>query len=273
MQSRNGTGGNGTGGNGAGNGSVHDQGGVYQGGVHQGGFWARISRHQPGLLIGLSVIAGLLFGFVELAGEVMEGETFAFDKRILLVLRDPVNPELPGGPWWLARMAKDITSLGSTTVLAILTVAALGFLVLLRKRAAALLVLASIGGGGALSTVLKRLFDRARPDLVPHGDEVLSASFPSGHAMLSAVVYLTLGALLAQFVEGRRTKAYLLIWAMLLTLAIGSSRVYLGVHWPTDVLAGWSVGAAWAALCWMIAEWLQRRGAVEQDRPETAVGR
>jgi undecaprenyl-diphosphatase len=225
------------------------------------------------MLIGMSVVAGLLFGFVELAGEVMEGETSAFDKRLLLALRDPLNPEQPGGPWWLARVARDITSLGSTTILTIVTIATLGFLLLLHKRAAALLVLVSIGGGGTLSTLLKMLFDRARPDLVPHGDQVISASFPSGHAMQSAVVYLTLGALLTQFVEGRRTKAYLLIWAMLLTFVIGSSRVYLGVHWPTDVLAGWSVGAAWAALCWMVAEWLQRRGAVEQDRPEATAGR
>ncbi|AWB08628.1 phosphoesterase (plasmid) [Azospirillum humicireducens] len=239
----------------------------------RGGFWARVSRHQLGMLVGMSVIAGLLFGFVELAGKVMEGETSAFDKRLLLALRDPLNPDQPGGPWWLARMARDITSLGSTTILTIVTVATLGFLLLLHKRAAALLVLVSVGGGGTLSTLLKMLFDRARPDLVPHGDQVISASFPSGHAMQSAVVYLTLGALLAQFVEGRRTKAYLLTWAMLLTLVIGSSRVYLGVHWPTDVLAGWSVGAAWAAFCWMIAEWLQRRGAVEQDRPEATAGR
>lgn len=239
----------------------------------RGGFWARVSRHQLGMLIGMSVVAGLLFGFVELAGEVMEGETSAFDKRLLLALRDPLNPDQPGGPWWLARVARDITSLGSTTVLTIVTVATLGFLLLLHKRAAALLVLVSIGGGGTLSTLLKMLYDRARPDLVPHGDQVLSASFPSGHAMQSAVVYLTLGALMSQFVEGRRTKAYLLTWAMLLTLVIGSSRVYLGVHWPTDVLAGWSVGAAWAAFCWMVAEWLQRRGAVEQDRPEATAGR
>ena len=239
----------------------------------RGGFWARMGRHQLGMLIGMSVVAGLLFGFVELAGEVMEGETSAFDKRLLLALRDPLNPDQPGGPWWLARVARDITSLGSTTILTIVTVATLGFLLLLHKRAAALLVLVSIGGGGTLSTLLKMMFDRARPDLVPHGDQVISASFPSGHAMQSAVVYLTLGALLTQFVEGRRTKAYLLTWAMLLTLVIGSSRVYLGVHWPTDVLAGWSVGAAWGAFCWMIADWLQRRGAVEQDRPEVTAGR
>ncbi|PWC39873.1 phosphoesterase [Azospirillum sp. TSO35-2] len=232
--------------------------------------WSRLGRHQLGLLIGLSLSAGLLFGFAELAGEVMEGETSTFDRAVLLALRNPLDPDQPGGPWWLARVARDLTALGSTTVLTLVTIATLGFLLLLRKRAAALLVLVSIGGGGVLSSVLKALFDRARPDLVPHGDQVISASFPSGHAMLSAVVYLTLGALIGQFVRGRRIKAYLLVWAMVLTLVIGSSRVYLAVHWPTDVLAGWCVGAAWAALCWIIAEWLQRRGAVEQDQPEPA---
>lgn len=239
----------------------------------ENGFWARLSRHQLGLLVGLSLSAGLLFAFVELAGEVLEGETLAFDKTILLALRSAADPNEPGGPWWLARMARDITSLGSTTILTLTTVAALGFLLLLRKRAAALLVLVSVGGGMTLSSTLKALVGRARPDLVPHGDIVVTASFPSGHAMLSAIVYLTLGALLAQFVAGRRVKAYLLVCAMLLTLLVGASRVYLAVHWPTDVLAGWCVGAAWAALCWIVAEWLQRRGAVEPETGEAVAQR
>lgn len=239
----------------------------------ENGFWARLSRHQLGLLVGLSLSAGLLFAFVELAGEVLEGETLAFDKTILLALRSAADPNEPGGPWWLARMARDITSLGSTTILTLMTVAALGFLLLLRKRGAALLVLVSVGGGMTLSSTLKALVGRARPDLVPHGDIVVTASFPSGHAMLSAIVYLTLGALLAQFVAGRRVKAYLLVCAMLLTLLVGASRVYLAVHWPTDVLAGWCVGAAWAALCWIVAEWLQRRGAVEPDHGEAVAQR
>ncbi len=231
----------------------------------ENGFWARLGQHQLGLLVGLAVVAGLLFAFAELAGEVLEGETLAFDKALLLALRDAADPDRPAGPWWLAQVARDITALGSTTVLVLTTAATLGFLLLLHKRGVALLVLVSVGGGLALSSGLKVLVGRARPDLVPHGDVVVTASFPSGHAMLSAVVYLTLGALLAQFVAGRRLKAYLLVCAMLLTLLVGISRVYLAVHWPTDVLAGWCVGAAWAALCWVVAEWLRRRGAVEQD--------
>jgi undecaprenyl-diphosphatase len=138
---------------------------------------------------------------------------------------------------------------------------------LARKRGAALLVLASVGGGALLSTLLKLSFERPRPDLVPHAVAVYTASFPSGHAMLSAVTYLTLGTLLARIQPRRRLRAYIVAVAVLLTLLVGTSRVYLGVHWPTDVLAGWCLGAAWAMLCWAVALWLQRRGRVEADTP------
>ena len=115
-----------------------------------------------------------------------------------------------------------------------------------------------------LVDVLKQIFERGRPDLVPHAVQVFSASFPSGHATLSAVTYLTLGALVARLAPHRLAKAYVLGVAIVLTLLVGTSRVYLGVHWPTDVLAGWCVGAAWAIACWLVAVWLQRRGKVEK---------
>src|SRR6185295_10548936 len=117
----------------------------------------------------------------------------------------------------------------------------------------------AIVGGALISTALKSGFSRLRPDLVPHADLVNSASFPSGHAMSSAVVYLTLGALLTRLRPERRLKVFLLTIAVTLTLIIGMTRVYLGVHWPTDVLAGWCLGAAWAMLCWAVALWLQRK--------------
>jgi undecaprenyl-diphosphatase len=115
-----------------------------------------------------------------------------------------------------------------------------------------------------LSTGLKMGFERPRPDLVPHATQVYTASFPSGHAMLSAVTYLTLGALLSRVQRRRRVKAFFLGLALTLTLLIGLSRVYLGVHWPSDVLAGWCIGAAWASLCWFVALQLQRSGQVEE---------
>ncbi|MCW2244092.1 phosphatase PAP2 family protein [Azospirillum canadense] len=229
------------------------------------GFLARLGRHELTLLLGVAVAAGLILSFALLAGEVMEGETAAFDRAVLMALRVAGDPAVPLGPAWLQNAARDITALGSIAVLSLITAIALGFLLLQGKRGAAALVLLAVGGGMTLSSLMKDQIGRARPDLVPHGDVVFTASFPSGHSLLSAVVYLTLGAMLARFVQGRRQKAYVLVVAIGLTLLIGCSRVYLGVHWPTDVLAGWCLGAAWASLFWMVALWLQRRGAVEPD--------
>ena len=235
------------------------------------GFWTRLGRHELTLLVGMAVSAGLILAFALLAGEVIEGETAAFDRAVLLALRVAGDPETPLGPPWLRNAARDVTALGSITVLSLVTAVALGFLLLQGKRGASLLVLLSVGGGMAISGLLKNQIGRERPDLVPHGDIVFTASFPSGHSLLSAVVFLTLGAMLARFVEGKRQKAYVLVVAMTVTLLVGCSRVYLGVHWPTDVLAGWCVGAGWAALCWLVALWLQRRGAVEPEDETEAV--
>jgi undecaprenyl-diphosphatase len=211
------------------------------------------------------LLAVALLGFGWLAAAVPEGGTDGFDRAVMLALRNPADRADPIGPAWLEHAARDLTSLGSVTVLALVSLAAVGFLCMVRRRATAVLVLASVGGGMLLSTLLKNVFGRARPDLVPHGVEVHTLSFPSGHAMLSAATYLTLGALLARVRPHPRVKAYLLAVAAVLTVLIGASRVHLGVHWPSDVLAGWCVGSAWALLCWMVAVWLQRRGKVEPD--------
>ena len=96
--------------------------------------------------------------------------------------------------------------------------------------------------------------------------EVYTASFPSGHSMMAAVTYLTLAALIARVQPTRALKVYVLTLAVLVTVAVGVSRVYLGVHWPTDVLAGWTAGAAWALGCWLVAWWLEGRGAVEPEK-------
>ena len=216
------------------------------------------------MLAGICLIGGALWAFAELADEMEDGESHAFDKAILLALRNPSNLEDPIGPRWLELVARDITSLGGTAVLTLVTLATLGFLLMTRKRGAALLVAVSVAGGTLLSSLLKSGFDRPRPDLVSHAVEVSSASFPSGHAMLATVTYLTLGALLVQVQERRHVQIYLLSWGLLLSLLVGASRVYLGVHWPTDVLAGWCVGAAWALLCAAIALILQRRGSLEK---------
>ena len=230
--------------------------------------WSRLGWHHLTILTFMLSVCGMLWMFLWLSGEVMEGDTRAFDRMLLLAMRTPENLADPVGPAWLEFAASDITSLGGYPVLVLVTLAVIGFLLIVGKRHAALLVVVAIGGGTLLSSGLKGLFDRPRPDLVPHAVEVYTMSFPSGHATLSAVTYLTLGALLARVQPRRRVKAYLLSVAVLLAVLIGASRVYLGVHWPTDVLAGWCVGAAWAMLCWTVATWLQRRGEVEGEHEE-----
>jgi undecaprenyl-diphosphatase len=151
-------------------------------------------------------------------------------------------------------VARDITALGSTTVLSLLVCVVTAFLLLSGRRRTALFVLVSTASGALATLLLKGFFARPRPDLLPHGDFVTTASFPSGHAMLSAIVYLTLGTLLARLVGAQRQKLYIMAVAVLLSALVGLSRVYLGVHWPTDVLAGWAAGAAWALGWWVVVE-------------------
>jgi undecaprenyl-diphosphatase len=158
-------------------------------------------------------------------------------------------------------MVRDITALGSTGILTLVVLAVAGFLLLTGKRRSALTMLVSVVSGVVISQTTKMAYARPRPELVPHGAEVYSASFPSGHSMMAAVVYLTLGALLARTQADPRVKAFILGISVLLTLMVGASRVYLGVHWPTDVLAGWVLGGVWALACWSVMLWLQRRGA------------
>jgi undecaprenyl-diphosphatase len=226
--------------------------------------WLRLRLNEIGPLVSLAVFGVCAWGFLALASEVLEGETDALDTKLLLALRNPQNLADPIGPGWLEESARDITGLGGYVILTLVTLSALAYLLMAKKRGAAVLVLSAIVGGMLLSTLLKLGFERPRPDLVSHETRVYTASFPSGHAMLSAVTYLTLGALLTRIQKRRRIKAFIMTVAVLLTLLVGVSRTYLGVHWPSDVLAGWAVGAAWASLCWFVALQLQRRGQIEK---------
>jgi undecaprenyl-diphosphatase len=215
------------------------------------------------LLTFLGLAIGLLAMFW-LGSEVLEGDTFALDKLILRGLRTVGDPGLPIGPVWLKATAIDITALGGVTVLTLITGLVVGYLVAHRKAYVALFVAAAIASGALVSSGLKAFFVRARPEVVPHLVDVSSASFPSGHAMNSAMVYLTLAALVARSQELVTVRLYLLGIAILLTMLVGTTRVYLGVHWPSDVIAGWCIGAIWAVLCSLIAKFLQRRQTIGQ---------
>jgi undecaprenyl-diphosphatase len=198
--------------------------------------------------------------FLGIAEEVAEGDTLRMDRHILMAMRVPGDLKEPIGPAWVQEAFRDFTGLGGVGVLGLVTLATVGYLWLRRMQRAALYVLLAIGGGLLMSLALKAGFHRPRPDLISHGSLVATASFPSGHSMLSAIVYLTGGAMLALVHEQRSVRIYLLGCAVLTTVLVGVSRVYLGVHWPTDVLAGWACGSAWAALCWVVARRLQIHG-------------
>ncbi len=222
-----------------------------------------IGKHQLGTLLSLFTVAFGVLCFIAVADEVHEGDTNQIDRALLLALRSSTDPADPLGGRVVEEMGRDVTALGGMTVLTLLTLGVLGYLLLIHKPLAALFVAVSVLGALALSSGLKDLFERPRPDLVTRLSYVVTSSFPSGHSMLSASVYLTLGALLARMQANLVVKAYILLWAAFLACLVGLSRVYVGVHWPSDVLAGWSAGAAWAAACWLVAGVLQRRGRVE----------
>jgi undecaprenyl-diphosphatase len=225
----------------------------------------RLPNIEPIVLVVLAVGTASLWGFIELADKVLEGDTQAFDRWMLHALRDADNPAEPIGPRWVEEMGRDATALGGIAWLLFTTAVIAVYLWLDNKVHMMVFTLAATISGAMVSMGLKNLFDRPRPDFVPHLSHVYTSSFPSGHSMLAAVVYLTLGSLLAAVMPNRNRKTYVLFVAILLTLFVGTSRVYLGVHYPTDVLAGWLAGLVWALVCWLIARWLQRRGQVERE--------
>jgi len=219
------------------------------------------------LVTGIGVLA-ILLTFTMLASEVLEGETLKFDRAILLALRTPGNLAVPKGPQWVLSAALDITALGSATVLGLAVASVAGFLLLQGMWRRSLLVISASLGGLFLNAALKQLYHRARPDVVPHLREAMSLSFPSGHALQSAAVYLTLGVLMMRLADRRITKVYCMAVAATASVLVGLSRVYIGVHYPTDVLAGWLIGLSWALLCWTIERSLERQAGLKRERAE-----
>ena len=219
------------------------------------------------LVCAVSVLA-LLWIFATLADKVFEGDTRQFDEWVLGALRQDQDRSLIRGPRWLQWGAQDITALGSPTVLGLTVLAVTGYLLLHGLYRNGAFIFVASGGGWVLNWALKQLFARTRPDIVPHLREVTSSSFPSGHALTSAAVYLTLGALLMRIADGRLAKYYCIATAMFVTFLVGVSRVFLGVHYPTDVLAGWLIGMGWALLCWVVERVLERRAGLRREKQE-----
>jgi undecaprenyl-diphosphatase len=206
--------------------------------------------------LGLATTAVLLGAFGFIAEDVLEGETTAFDEALLMAFRVPGHPDTPIGPAWLIEGARDASALGGYTVLTILVTVVFAYLIIVKQRANAVLLVSAVVSGTILSNVLKAVFDRPRPELTGIV-EVFTPSFPSGHSLVSAVTYLTLAAILAAGTKSMALRIFYVVLAGCLTLLIGITRVYLGVHFPTDVFAGWCLGSAWALLCFIAANLIQ----------------
>ncbi|HEV7300294.1 MAG TPA: phosphatase PAP2 family protein [Tepidisphaeraceae bacterium] len=222
-----------------------------------------LGSYSPLVLVGMLVVVASVYGFIELTDDVQEGDTTHFDERAIAWMHENT------GPRWLQIMGRDVTALGGVIVLAGMTLVVAGYFMLVRQYHVIVLLLVATIGGAALNTGLKHFIGRDRPPEEGRAVAEISKSFPSGHAMLSAAVYLTLGVLLARMAKSRKVKIYFLSLAVLITVLVGVSRVYLRVHWPTDVLAGWVVGLAWAILLWLVATFLQRHRMIEQDGRDT----
>jgi undecaprenyl-diphosphatase len=226
---------------------------------------AYLRRIEAWLLLAVAVLGGGLWFVLKLASEIQEGETEAFDRALLLALRTPHNPHLPAGPRWLQESARDVTALGGFTVLALVSIAAVVLLLIYRRRAQALVFGLTVLLAQVAAELIKWVVNRPRPDLVTHLDLTYSASFPSGHSVMAPVVYLTLAVLLNESQARPAARFTLLGGAALLVVAIGVSRVYLGVHWPTDVLGGWALGAAVALSSWLVLRRLRQRQSPSRD--------
>lgn len=202
------------------------------------------------LSVWVSVIAGLA-GFFLTAWAAVHGATARFDETLLLALRNPDDLSDAWGPGWFEEAAAEFTALGGYPILVTVMLVALVSLWLLHKRHAVYLLAAAIASGTIVSTLMKSAFDRARPELVEHMDRVFTASFPSGHSMASMLAWLTLAAVAVRFIPRRSLRVFIMAAAFALSVLVGLSRIYLGVHWPSDVLAGWCLGPRTGRLSWM----------------------
>ena len=218
---------------------------------------------EAAIFLKVFLAVGCTWACVRLAGKIRKIGTDEIDTQVLRALRRPENSAVPIGPNWLPEVARDITALGSGAGLSLVSAILVGFLCLHRRFRAAGYLVASLGSGMWLCQLLKDLFLRRRPTVVAHLTHFDPESFPSGHSMGSALVYLTLGGIISRQVRGRVAKLYFLSVALLITTLVGVSRLYLGVHYPSDVLAGWAAGSLWSSACSQAARWLQHQGAVE----------
>ena len=211
---------------------------------------------ELGIILTCLVCVVGVWAFIIISDRVTDNKTRSLDEYVMTSFRTSSDLGDPIGPEWSEEIARDVTALGSKTLLTFIVLAVAGFLFLKKQYAQGWLIILVSLAGVLLGTGLKMFFVRERPDLVPHLSSAYNTSFPSGHTMMSAVIYISLAAMLSFFQKTRRVKFYSITIALVATFLVGLSRIYLGVHYPTDVLAGWAVGLAWAAFCWVIFRYI-----------------
>lgn len=221
--------------------------------------WRFLRRFETKVLLAFLLAALALYNFFEIGGDMIEGDTVDFDRRVMLAMRNPADLSDPIGSLSVEEAVRDITALGGFTLVTLATVVGLTLFLFHRKWLHAGVLIGTVLLALASSEGMKLLYGRPRPDLVPHGVHVYSGSFPSGHSTLAAATFLTLAALISSLEPKRRTKAVVYGLALAILAAVGLSRVYLGVHYPSDVLAGWCLGATWALGAWMTLRILLNR--------------
>lgn len=206
----------------------------------------------------LAIVTLGVYAFIEIAEEMAAGEIRQIDEALFLSLRLKDDPSTPIGPAWLQETAVEVTALGGYPLIVLTLAAVAGFFMVTKRYGAALYAVLSVGIGALLSQTLKQYYGRPRPDLVDHLDTVHTLSFPSGHALVTTVAYLTMASIVVGFLDDGRARVYVIAVAVLVAILVGVSRVYLGVHWPSDVAAGWALGVAWACFSWLIVHFLRR---------------
>ena len=230
---------------------------------------AALTSFEAGLLgIGVLISAGA-WAILFLGGEAREGETGSFDRAAMLLFRIPGHPHQPIGPPWLQDVMRDLTAFGGTTFVTLATLVAALALIFHRRWRHGLILASTVALAQGCDEWLKGFFDRARPDFAPPWIYFSGHSFPSGHSTASAALWLSLAVLAASFEVRRRMKAFWFAVASLVILAVGLSRVFLGVHWPTDVLAGWVLGACWALVGWIAWRLLALEGTPASELDKT----
>ena len=229
-----------------------------------------LARGEITALAALAILAGGVVAFIDIAEDFSEDEAQSFDMRVLTGLHPGPDPADPIGPEWLQVAAQDFTALGSLAILITIALIVCGFLAMQKRWLQAGLLVLALAGGLLLSETMKGVFERTRPPEIYHAAGYLNASFPSGHALLSTVFYLTLGAMLARLLKRRREKLYALSIALTLAMLVGLTRIYLGVHWTSDVLAGWCLGASWAMACWLVEWAVEKEIAAKNPSPAPA---